>query len=334
MTKIRSSYIAGIGSYTPSKVLTNPDLEKIVETSDEWITTRTGIKERRMAEDSQATSDLSFEAAKEAIANAGIKPEEIDLIINASAIPDMIFPATACIVQNKLGAVNAAAFDMQAGCSGFIYALSAANTFIASGMYDTVLVIGADVLTRVTNWKDRNTCVLFGDAAGAVILKSASTGSGFLSFYLGAEGAGADLLKLPAGGTRMPASSETVSESLHYINMTGNEVFKFAVKIMGEASLKAIELAGLKPENIDCFVPHQANIRIIDAAIKRLKLDKDKVFINVDKYGNTSCGSVPLALYEAVKSGRIKKGDVVALVAFGAGLTWASTVLVWEKDWN
>lgn len=332
MTTMRSSYIAGIGAYVPEKVLNNFDLEKIVETSDEWIRTRTGIKERRMAQDSQATSDLSIQAAQAAIKDAGIKVEEIDLIINASAIGDMIFPATACIVQSKIGAVNAAAFDVQAGCSGFIYALSVANSFIASGMYDTVLVIGADVLTRSTNWKDRNTCVLFGDAAGAVILKPSQKGTGFLSFYLGADGNGSDLLKMSAGGTRMPASHKTVDENLHTIYMAGNEVFKFAVKIMGEASLKAIELAGLKPEDVNCFVPHQANIRIIDAAMRRLKLDHDKVFINVDKYGNTSCGSVPLALCEAVKSGRIKNGDIVALVGFGAGLTWGSAVLLWEKE--
>lgn len=332
MTTMHSSYIVGIGSYTPSKVLNNFDLEKIVETSDEWITTRTGIKERRMAEDSQATSDLSLKAAEAAIKDAGIKPEDIDLIINASAVGDMFFPSTACIVQSKINAFNAAAFDLQAGCSGFLYALSVANNFIVSGMYNTILVIGADVLTRSTNWKDRNTCVLFGDAAGAVILKSCQKGSGFLSFYLGADGRGGDLLKMSAGGTRMPASYKTVDENLHTIYMAGSEVFKFAVKIMGEASLKAIELAGLKPENINYFVPHQANIRIIEAAMRRLKLSPDKVFINVDKYGNTSCGSVPLALCEAAKTGKIKKGDIVVLVGFGAGLTWGATVLIWEKD--
>lgn len=328
----RSSYIAGIGSYTPSKVLNNFDLEKIVETSDEWITTRTGIKERRMAEDTQATSDLSLKAAEAAIKDAGIKPEDIDLIINASAVGDMFFPSTACIVQSRINAFNAAAFDLQAGCSGFLYALTVANNFIVSGMYSTILVMGADVLTRSTNWKDRNTCVLFGDAAGAVILKSCQKGSGFLSFYLGADGRGGDLLKMSAGGTRMPASHKTVDENLHTIYMAGNEVFKFAVKIMGDASLKAIELAGLKPEDVNCFVPHQANIRIIEAATRRLKLNPEKVFINVDKYGNTSCGSVPLALCEAAKTGKIKKGDIVVLVGFGAGLTWGATVLVWEKD--
>lgn len=331
MKSCRSAYIAGIGAYAPEKVLSNFDLEKMVETSDEWITTRTGIKERRMAKESEATSDIALKAVALALSDADVKPEELDLIINASAIPDMVFPATACIIQSKVGAVNAAAFDLQAGCSGFIYALSVGYNFVASGMYNTVLVIGADILTRSTNWKDRNTCVLFGDAGGAVVLKPAPAGSGFLSFYLGADGCGADLLRMQAGGTRMPASHETVDNNLHYIEMSGAGVFKFAVKIMGEASLEAVKLAGLKPEDIDCFVPHQANIRIIDAATKRLKLDKEKVFVNVDKYGNTSCGSVPMALYEAIKTNKIKKGDIVVLVGFGAGLTWASAVLRWEK---
>ncbi|MFH1454085.1 MAG: beta-ketoacyl-ACP synthase III [Armatimonadota bacterium] len=328
----RSAYIAGIGAYAPPKILSNADLEKIVETSDEWITSRTGIKERRIAEKHEATSDIAIKAVEMALKDADMKPEELDLIVSASAIPDMVFPATACILQDKIGAKNAAAFDIQAGCSGFIYGLSVGYNFIASGMYNNVLVVGADILTRSTNWEDRGTCVLFGDAGGAVVLKPSEKGSGFLSFYLGADGSGAELLRMQAGGTRLPASHDTVDKRLHYIEMSGNEVFKFAVKIMGDASLSAIELAGLKPENVSCFVPHQANVRIIDAAIRRLKLDKDKVFVNVDKYGNTSCGSVPMALYEAYKTGRIKKGDIVVLVGFGAGLTWGSTVMVWDKD--
>lgn len=321
--------ITGVGAYAPVKKLTNFDLEKIVDTTDEWITTRTGIKERKIASENEATSDLAVKAAQMALEDAKINPSELDLIIVASVTHDMWFPATACIVQDKIGAKNAAAFDLEAGCSGFIYGMIVGSQFISSGSYKKVLVIGSDTLSKITDWKDRNTCILFGDGAGAAVLEPAKPGYGLLSFCLGAEGKGGELLKLEAGGSRLPATKETVEKGLHYLQMSGNDVFKFAVKIMEEASLSALEKAGIKPEQVDLFIPHQANIRIIEAASRRLKLPSEKVFVNVDKYGNTSCASVPLALHEAVKSKRITPGSLIVLVAFGAGLTWASAVIRW-----
>ncbi|HHW56510.1 MAG TPA: ketoacyl-ACP synthase III [Clostridia bacterium] len=323
--------VLGTGSYAPEKILTNFDLEKMVDTSDEWITTRTGIKERRIADSSQATSDLAIEAAKKALEDAKLTAEEIDMIIVATVTPDMNFPSTACIVQANLGAVNAAAFDISVGCSGFIYGLAIAQQFVETGMYNKILIIGAETLSKITNWKDRNTCVLFGDGAGAAVIGRVESGYGILSTYLGTDGTGGKYLYMPAGGSRMPASEETVKKNLHTIFMEGQEVFKFAVKVMDSATIEALNRCGLKPEDIDMLIPHQANTRIIEAARKRLKLSNDKVYINLDKYGNTSAASVAIALDEAYRKGLIKKGDVILTVAFGAGLTWASSVIRWSK---
>lgn len=328
----RAVGIIGIGSYVPEKILTNKDLEAMVETSDEWIVDRTGIKERRIADAETATSDLAYQAALKALEDAKLKAEELDLIIVATATPDMSFPSTACLVQSRLGAVKAAAFDLTAGCSGFVYGLVVATQFVKSGTYGKVLVIGAETLSKILDWTDRNTCVLFGDGAGAAVIGEVEKGYGILGVDLGADGAGGELLKLPAGGSRLPASEQTVAQRLHYVHMNGNEVFKFAVKVMGEAAAKALDHAGLSQADIDCLIPHQANIRIIQSAAKRLKVPMEKVMLNVDKYGNTSAASIPIALNEAVKNGKVKNGDVVVVVGFGAGLTWASCVLKWRGE--
>ncbi|MDN5331134.1 MAG: 3-oxoacyl-[acyl-carrier-protein] synthase [Tepidanaerobacteraceae bacterium] len=321
--------IIGLGSYTPEKVLTNRDLEKMVETSDEWIRERTGISFRRIADESMATSDLAAKAALEAIEMAGRGPDELDLIIGATVTPDMMFPSTACIVQHKIKASRAAAFDLSAGCSGFIYALTVAAQFVASGMYRNVLVFGAEILSKIVDWQDRNTCVLFGDGAGAAVVSVVESG-GILESVLGADGGGKDLLFIPAGGSKEPASIETVKERKHFIKMNGNEVFKFAVKIMEESTRKVLEKANLTPQEIDLIVPHQANIRIIEAATKRLNISKEKVMVNIDRYGNMSAASIPVALYEAFKARKIKKGDKVVLVGFGAGLTWGANLIEWS----
>jgi len=321
--------ILGTGSYVPEQVVTNKDLEKIVDTTDEWIVTRTGISERRKAESHIATSDMSVLAAEKAIEAAGIKPEDIDLIIVATITPDMLFPSTACLIQEKIGAAKASAFDLSAACTGFIYGLSVASQFIATGMYKYVLVVGAEILSRILNPADRSTLILFGDGAGAAVLGPVEE-NGFLSFELGADGSGANLLYQEAGGSRVPASTESVQAGKHYLTMFGNDVFKFAVRIMGEASVKALDKAGLTREDIDYLVPHQANIRIVDAAVKRLELPADKVYVNLNKYGNMSGASIPVALDEAVRNNKIKKGDTVLLVGFGAGLTWGSCVLRWS----
>lgn len=328
----KSVGIIGIGSCVPDKVLTNKDLEEIVETSDEWIVDRTGIKERRIVEPGIATSDLAAKAAQRALEDAGVTADELDLIIVATATPDMIFPSTACLVQDKIKASKAAAFDLAAGCSGFAYGLVVGSQFIKTGLYKKVLVIGAEALSTILDWTDRNTCVLFGDGAGAAVLSEVPAGYGILGVDIGADGSGGDLLKLPAGGSRRPATIESVNQRLHYVHMSGNEVFKFAIKVMGEAAVKALDNAGLSHTDVDCLVPHQANIRIIQSAAKRLKLPMDKVMVNVDKYGNTSAASIPIALNEATKNGKIKHGDIVVLVGFGAGLTWASCVMKWYKE--
>lgn len=324
----RSVGILGTGKYVPEKVLTNQELEKMVETNDEWIVTRTGIKERRIAASEEATSDLAYKAAQQAIANAGITVDEIDLIIVATITPDMMFPSTACLVQDKLGA-KCPAFDLSAACSGFIYSLATANGMIQSGLYRKVLVIGAETLSRITDYTDRNTCILFGDGAGAVVVGEVSEGRGFKSFELGADGSGGDLLKVTGGGSRMPASAESVANKEHSIYMAGNEVFKFAVRIMGNAAEEAIAKAGLTKGDIDLLVPHQANIRIIQSSLNRLELPEEKAMINLDKYGNMSAASIPVALAEAVEEGKVKAGDTLCLVGFGGGLTWGSSVLVW-----
>ncbi|ACL69782.1 beta-ketoacyl-ACP synthase III [Halothermothrix orenii] len=329
----RRATVTGVGMYVPPKILTNKDLEKMVDTSDEWITTRTGIKERRIAADDVPTSELALKAARKALADADLKAEELDLIMVATVTPDMSFPSTACILQEKLGADKAAAFDMEAGCSGFVYAMSVASQFIETGMYDNILIIGAETLSKITDWEDRSTCVLFGDGAGAAVLQPTENG-GILATELGADGTGGKSLFMPAGGSLNPADKTTVEEKMHYIKMEGNQVFKFAVKKMGQASLDVIKKAGLNPDDVDLFVPHQANIRIIDAAAKRLNLTKDRVFVNLPKYGNTSAASVPIALAEAKEEGLINNGDIIVLVAFGAGLTWASAIIKWDEGEN
>jgi len=321
--------ILGTGKYVPERVLTNQELETMVETNDEWIVSRTGIRERRIAAPEQATSDLALIAARQALDNAGVKANELDLIIVATVTPDMAFPSTACILQDKLGASKAAAFDLSAACSGFIYGLNNAVNFIASGAYKRVLVIGAECLSRITDYEDRNTCILFGDGAGAVVLGPTEEGRGFRSFVLGADGAGGELLKIAGGGSRYPSSIETIGGKLHYIYMAGSEVFKFAVRIMGSAAAEALEKAGLTQEDVDLLVPHQANMRIIQASLDRLQLTSDKCMINLDKYGNMSAASIPVALAEAVESGRVREGDCLVLVGFGGGLTWAASALIW-----
>lgn len=322
--------ILGSGSYLPEKVLTNADLEQMVDTNDEWIRTRTGIRERRIAADDMASSDLAYEAAIKALKQANITPEEIDLIIVATVTPDMMFPSTACLLQTRLGATKAAAFDLSAACSGFLYGVSTATQYIQGGMYKHALVIGVESLSKIVNWEDRNTCVLFGDGAGAVVMGPVEEGYGFLSFELGADGSGGDLLKLPGGGSRKPVTQETVLNQEHYIQMAGNEVFKFAVRVMEQTSEQVIEKAGLTKDDVQFLVPHQANLRIIDAARKRLKLPEDRVVVNLDRYGNMSSASIPVALDEAVQQNRIKKGDIVVMVGFGAGLTWGASAMRWN----
>ena len=324
--------ILGTGSYVPEKILTNADLTKMVETSDEWIVSRTGIKERRIASKAQAASDLAYEAAIKALKHANLTPEDLDLILVATITPDMLFPSTSCILQDKLGATKAAAFDISAACSGYLYGISTAQQFIRSGVYKHVLVVGVETLSKIIDWNDRNTCVLFGDGAGAAILGPVEEGYGILSTELGADGSGGNLLKLPAGGSRMPANAETVAQGLHFLQMAGKEVFKFAVKVMEQASIRVIEKAGLNKEDINFLVPHQANLRIIDYAVKRIGLDEDKVVINLDRYGNMSAASIPVALDDAIKMNKIQHGDNVLLIGFGAGLTWGAAVIKWYGE--
>lgn len=320
--------IIGLGKYLPERVLTNADLEKMVDTSDEWITSRTGIKERHLVAAEEAASDLAIKAAQSALADAGIKPEEIDLIVVATITPDMQTPAVACLVQDSLGAKKAASFDISAACAGFVYAITIVQQFIASGKYKYALAIGTEVLSSVTDWQDRNTCVLFGDGAGAAVLSEVKSG-GILSNYIGCDGSKASLLMVPGGGSRKPASHETLAKRLHYLKMEGNELFKIAVKSMTEAAEVALKQAGLNFRDVDLIIPHQANARIIMAVAKKLGLTEDKIYLNIEKYGNMSSASTAIALCEAAKEGRIKKGDIVLLDAFGAGLVWGALVIEW-----
>src|SRR3989454_1148594 len=325
----RTCSIISVGSYVPERVLTNTDLEKMVDTSDEWITTRTGIKERHIAAPTQWPSDMAAGAATRAMESGGIKPEQIDLIIVATITPDMVFPATACLVQEKIGAFRAAAFDIEAACSGFIYGLEIGQQFIMSRTYDTVLVIGAEKLSSIIDWTDRNTCVLFGDGAGAAILQSRPKAHGLLTACMGADGGKADLLGMPGGGCRCPATVESVNARLHFLRMEGKETFKNAVNAMFTAAQESLRRCELDISKIKCIIPHQANQRIIEAVGDRLGARPEQIYVNLDKYGNTSAASVAIALDEAVESGRIQRGDLILLIVFGAGLTWAAAVIEW-----
>jgi 3-oxoacyl-[acyl-carrier-protein] synthase-3 len=327
--KGRTCSIISVGSYVPEKVITNADLEKMVETSDEWITTRTGIKQRRIAAETEYTSDMAAKAALLAMQRGNITADQIDLIIVATITPDMMFPATACLVQNKIGARRSAAFDVEAACSGFIYALEIGQQFIMSRTYETVLVVGAEKLSTIVDWKDRNTCVLFGDGAGAAILQHRTDAHGLLTACMGAEGDKAELLCMPGGGSRCPATAESVAGGLHFLRMDGKETFKNAVTAMCTAGREALRRCEIDISQIKCVIPHQANRRIIDAVSERLGVQPNQVFVNLDKYGNTSAASVAIALDEAVQQGRIQRGDLVLLVVFGAGLTWAAAVIEW-----
>jgi len=325
----RDVHIIGTGSFTPERVLTNKDLEQIVETSDEWITSRTGIKERRISDPETPSSVLATEAARRALADAGIDGSELDQIIIGTVTGDRIFPSTACLVQNNLGATKAHAFDVSAACAGFIYGLSVGRNAVLSGAARTVLVIGVETLSKIVNWTDRNTCVLFGDAAGAAVLRSTGEPGGILANCLHSDGSLVHLLEMPAGGSLRPPSHETVDQRLHTITMSGNDVFKHAVRAMESVALECLDAAGRSPEDLDLLVPHQANLRIIDATARRLGLSMEKVFVNLDRYGNTSAASIPLALDEARRTGRIRSGDLVELVTFGGGFTWAAAVVQW-----
>ncbi|MHB8174802.1 MAG: beta-ketoacyl-ACP synthase III [Nitrospirota bacterium] len=323
------SRILGTGSYAPEKVLTNQDLERMVETSNEWIVERTGIRERRIAGKDSASSDLAFEASKRALKAADLKASQIDLIIVATVTPDMMFPATACILQAKLGAKKAIAFDISAACSGFIFALAAADNFIKSGLYNNALVVGAETLSKITDWTDRNTCILFGDGAGAVVIGLSEDGRGIRSTHLHTNGKQGDLLYIPGGGSRYPVSPHSIESRMHFIKMRGNETFKIAVRALEEVVNEALDANGLKSSDIDMVVPHQANLRIIQATAKRLGIPMEKVVVTIDRYGNTSAASIPIALDEAVRDGRIAPGKNVLLEAFGGGLSWASALIKW-----
>jgi 3-oxoacyl-[acyl-carrier-protein] synthase-3 len=325
----RTCSITGVGSYVPAEILTNADLEKMVDTTDEWITTRTGIKERRRAAKDEFTSDMAAKAAQRAMKMAGVTGDQIQLIIVATITPDMPFPATACLVQQKIGAKRAAAFDLEAACSGFIYGLEVAQQFINSRTYDTVLVIGAEKLSSIVNWNDRNTCVLFGDGAGAAILQNRENSHGLLTAVMGADGEKADLLFMPGGGSRCPATTDSVAAKLHYLQMEGKETFKNAVQAMQSAATEVLRRCEIDITKIKCVIPHQANRRIIDAVSERLGATPEQVFVNLHKYGNTSAASVAIALDEAVSSGKVRRGDLILLIVFGAGLTWGAAVIEW-----
>ena len=325
---MRSAKIAGLGKYLPPKRLKNSDLEKMVDTSDEWITTRTGIKERRIVEGKVATSYLAYKASQVALKRAGIKAQDLDLIIVATVTPDTQFPATACYLQNYLKATKACCFDVSAACAGYVYALTVAWQMIKGGLYKNALVVGAEVLSSITDWTDRSTCVLFGDGAGAAVLTESKTDS-FLSAYLGGDGSQADILMVPGGGSRQPSSNKTIKERQHYIKMKGNELFRVAVRLMVQAAKKSLTKAGLVSSDVDIFVPHQANERIINAVAKRLHLPLNKIYLNISRYGNMSSAASAVALCEAWEKGKINKGDIVVIDAFGAGLVWGSCVIKW-----
>ncbi len=324
------AHITGWGIAVPEKKLTNHDLMQMVETSDEWIVSRTGIHERRIAGANESTATLASKAALQALSHAGLAPAEVDLIIVASSSPEYTFPATACLVQDHIGATRAGAFDLSAACTGFIYALSMAASQIRAGAIKSALVIGSETLSRFVNWEDRQTCILFGDGAGAFVLQASETPGGVLASTLHSDGSGAKSLILPAGGSRHPTTMETVRQGMHYIQMNGREVFRFATRVMANATEEVITQAGLKVEDINLVIPHQANQRIIEAAARGLKLPTERFMMNLDRYGNTSTASIPLATYEAVEQGRLQPGDYIILVGFGAGLTWGALLAQWS----
>lgn len=328
----KAAVIAGIGAYVPEKILTNDDLSKMVDTNDDWITTRTGISERHIAAADETCSDMAAKAGKAALANAGVDPADIDLLIVATVTPDTSMPSTACYVQPKLGLVNATCFDISAACSGFIYALDIARQYILTGAAGKVMVVGAEKMSSIVDWQDRGTCVIFGDGAGAVILE-AGTGSsrGIISTAMGSEGKLASLIRVEAGGSALPASQDTVQNRRHFIKMEGNQVFKSAVRGMSEIADQAMKMAGVTTADIACVVPHQANIRIISAIAEKMSIPMENVVINLNRFGNTTAASIPLALEEAVRTGRIKDGDNLLIVAFGAGLTWGASVIQWGR---
>ncbi len=326
---MRRSRIVSTGSYVPEKVLANSDLEKMIETSDEWIIERTGIKERRIADESQAASDLAYEAAKKALKGADLNPEDLNLIIVTTVTGDMPFPSTACILQDKLGAKKATAFDINAACSGFLYGLYVADSFIKSGIHKRILVVGTEVLSKITDWDDRTTCILFGDGAGAAIIEPTEEDRGVISMHIHSDGSMWDLLHMPGGGSRNPASKDSIEKRLHFIKMKGNEIFKVAVRKLEDLAVKILKENKLEPSQISLLIPHQANLRIIQAIAERLGIPMEKVYINIDRYGNTSAASIPIALDEAVRAGKVKDGDYILLEAFGGGLTWASALIKW-----
>lgn len=326
---LRTASIIGTGSYAPDRVMTNADLEKLVDTSDEWIRTRTGIRERRIAGPEEPTSELAAKAARAAMENAGVAPEEIDLILCTTVTPDMFFPNTACFVQTKIGAVNAVCFDLSAACSGFLFGVETARRYIETGACNTVLVIGADKLSGIVDWADRNTCVLFGDGAGAAILRHREGSGGILSTRMGSNGNLADILYIPGGGSAHPATAPDAAEHPSNIRMNGRETYKHAVTAMVSASQQALADAGVSPAEVACFIPHQANLRIIEAIADRLEISLDRFMINLDRYGNTSAAAVAIALDEANRTGRFKRGEKILMVVFGGGLTWAATVVEW-----
>ena len=325
----QNAVVTGYGFYAPARVVTNFDLEKFVDTSDEWITSRTGIKERRFAAEGETTSSMSTRAARIALERARLRPQDVDLIIVGTCSPDYLFPATACLVQTALGAERAGAFDIEAACTSFVSALAVANGMILAGTARNALVIGAECLSRLLDFKDRTTCVLFGDGAGAVVLEASNASVGIESAVLHSDGSKAGLLWVEGGGSRVPASNETIAQGKHYIRMEGGETFKLAVKSMSDAAEEALVEAGVTADDIDLMIPHQANMRIIDAVVKRLRFPADKVFVNIQRYGNTSAASIPIAIAEAAEQGRLKKGDRVLLAAFGGGFTWGASVLEW-----
>jgi 3-oxoacyl-[acyl-carrier-protein] synthase III len=324
------AHITGWGMSVPERILTNGEIAKMVDTNDEWIRSRTGIRTRHIAEADDTTASLATEATLKALRVANLKPSDVELIIVTTSSPEHIFPATACIVQDRIGASNAGAFDLSAACTGFIIGLNMATQAIRSGSIQNAVVIGAETLSRLVNWKDRGTCILFGDGAGAFVLQADDEPAGLLTAVMRSDGSGGNLLSLPAGGSRLPASAHTVSNGQHYIQMNGREVFRFATRVMVQATKEAVETAGLEMEDIKLFIPHQANLRIIEAAVRGLNIPLDKCVINVDRYGNTSTASIPIATCEAIEQGRLEAGDKVVFVGFGAGLTWGSAVIRWS----